>query len=100
MHHERIHLAHISDQLRQELRNANLQTDGTTNILPVMIGDNAKAVQAAQILQENGYLIFPVRPPTVPVGTARFRLSLTANMQWSDLKLLPDAIGAALARCS
>lgn len=99
MHHERIHLAHISDQLRQELRNANLQTDGTTNILPVMIGDNAKTVQAAQILQENGYLIFPVRPPTVPEGTARFRISLTANMQWSDLKLLPDAIGAALARC-
>ncbi len=49
-------------------------------IIPIVIGKNEAAVQLAEHLQKKGFLIFPIRPPTVPVGTARLRLSLTANI--------------------
>ncbi len=75
----------LSSKLRQDLVQHNLRTDGSTNIVPVMLGDDKLAVALAGAMQERGYLIFPVRPPAVPEGTARFRLSLTADMVWSDL---------------
>jgi 8-amino-7-oxononanoate synthase len=81
----RIGLKTISDQLRQELMSYNLKTDGSTNIIPVMLGDDSLAVSLAESMRERGYLIFPVRPPAVPDGTARFRLSLTADMVWADI---------------
>lgn len=96
MENERHHLQELSDRLRQSLVACGLQTDGSTNIVPVLIGDNRRTVLAAKQMQERGYLIFPVRPPTVPEGTARFRLSLTADMQWSDLENLAENIAHCL----
>lgn len=92
---ERQHLLEISGKLRRSLVDHGLNTRGETNIVPVLVGDNQKTVAAASRLQELGYLVLPVRPPTVPEGTARFRLSLTADMQWSDLQHL----AATLAEC-
>lgn len=85
-------LLQISRQLRHSLLEHGLKTDGTTNIVPVMLGDDSLAVKLAGALQEMGYLVFPVRPPTVPEGTSRFRLSLTADMKWSDLAPLAAEI--------
>jgi len=82
----------LSEKLRCDLRQQGLKTDGTTNIVPVMIGDDETAVRLAREMQARGYLIFPVRPPTVPVNTARFRLSLTADMTWLDLQDLARCI--------
>ena len=96
MEQERSHLRALSEQLRQGLVANGLKTTGTTNIVPVRIGDNAKTVEAARRMQELGYLILPVRPPTVPEGTARFRLSLTADMHWSDLEPLAGRIADCL----
>jgi 8-amino-7-oxononanoate synthase len=96
MHDEREHLAGISKKLRRTLIENGLVTGGSTNIVPVMIGDNQQAVDLAEKMQEEGYLIFPVRPPTVPVGTARFRISLTADMLWQDLEKLACRIAARL----
>jgi 8-amino-7-oxononanoate synthase len=92
---ERRHLALMAEQLRTDLRRHGLQTDGSTNIVPVLIGSAARAVVLAEKMQERGCLIFPVRPPAVPEGTSRFRLSLTADMQWSDLAGLAEQIAAA-----
>ena len=86
MHEQRKHLHDISLRLRKSLTEKALKTAGTTNIVPVMIGDDSLAVLLAGKMQEKGYLIFPVRPPAVPEGTARFRLSLTADMEWCDIK--------------
>ncbi len=51
-----------------------------THIVPLMIGDNDEAVLIAQKLQQKGWDIRAIRPPTVPQGTARLRLSLSANL--------------------
>lgn len=96
MEKERHYLQTLSDRLRQSLVSRGLQTDGTTNIVPVLIGDNNRTVAAAAKMQELGYLIFPVRPPTVPEGTSRFRMSITADMQWADLEHLADDIAGCL----
>jgi 8-amino-7-oxononanoate synthase len=54
-------------------------------IIPIVVGENQVAVQLAEYLQTKGYLVFPIRPPTVPNGTARLRMSLTANLQYENL---------------
>lgn len=54
-------------------------------IFPLMIGDDTKAVQEAQKMQKQGFDIRAVRPPTVPEGTARLRLSLNVNLGQEDL---------------
>ncbi len=82
---ERSGLKTLSAQLRQSLISHGLRTDGATNIVPVLLGDDSLAVALAESMQERGYLVFPVRPPAVPEGTARFRLSLTADMHWTDI---------------
>lgn len=92
MKERRSKLAEMSNGLRRRIQENGLSTAGSTNIVPVIIGDNQKSVDMAEYMQNKGYLIFAVRPPTVPQGTARFRLSLTANMGWSDLQELPAHI--------
>ncbi|MCP4338905.1 MAG: 8-amino-7-oxononanoate synthase [Desulfobulbaceae bacterium] len=92
----RIELKAMSSQLRQDLVKHKLRTDGSTNIVPVMLGDDGLAITLAEAMQERGYLVFPVRPPAVPEGTARFRLSLTADMAWTDLETVAGDIAELL----
>ncbi len=88
----RSNLQKLSQQLRKNLAALDIPSRGMTNIVPVIIGDNTKSVELAEKMREFGFLIFAVRPPTVPEGTARFRLSLTADMTWADLERLPRLI--------
>ncbi len=97
---QRRHLAALSLQLRQALQQQGLSTGGDTNIIPLIIGGDQETVGLAGKLQEYGFLIFPVRPPAVPEGTARFRLSLTADMAWPDLQGLPAILSRELAAVS
>ncbi len=57
-----------------------------TQIIPVILGADEAALMAAQKLQQAGYDIRAIRPPTVPENTARLRLSLNADIRESDLK--------------
>lgn len=100
MGEQRRHLATLAHQLRQALRQHGLPTVGDTNIIPLIIGGDRETVLLAEKLQEHGYLIFPVRPPAVPEGTARFRLSLTADMTWPDLQGLPQILAQELVAAS
>ncbi|WP_430814801.1 aminotransferase class I/II-fold pyridoxal phosphate-dependent enzyme [Carboxylicivirga sp. RSCT41] len=59
-----------------------------SHIMPVMAGANKVAVQLSEHLRKEGFLVFPIRPPTVPANTARLRLSLTADLQLNDLERL------------
>ena len=92
MQKERLHLQELSNQFRTALQKLDIQTGGDSNIIPIMIGDSEKCKQLAEQLQNLGYLVFPIRPPSVPPNTARLRLSLSADMQWKDLKELPVMI--------
>jgi 8-amino-7-oxononanoate synthase len=64
-----------------------------SQIQPVILGQDARAVRFAQGLQALGYDIRAIRPPTVPEGTARLRLAITVHVKESDL----DAVFAWLA---
>lgn len=67
-----------------------------SHIIPVVIGDNKDTVDLCEVLFHNGYFTLPIRPPTVPVGTSRLRLSLTADIQEKDLTVLKEKINEVL----
>lgn len=92
MHDARQHLQMLSGKLRSSLQERGIETGGDSNIIPIAIGEDNKALQLAAAMQKLGYLILPIRPPAVPEGTARFRLSLCADMSWRDLEKLPPLI--------
>lgn len=61
------------------------KTSSSTPIQPVILGSNANALAAAKLLDEAGYWIPAIRPPTVPVGSARLRITFSANHSVEDL---------------
>jgi 8-amino-7-oxononanoate synthase len=67
--------------------------DSETAIQPLLIGDHREAVAVAQALAERGLLVPAIRPPTVPQGTARLRISLSAAHEPSDVEKLVQALG-------
>ena len=97
MEQQRRHVQELSDRLRRALSDQGLGTGGSTNIVPVMIGDAEQAVRIADYLRERGFWINAVRPPTVPAGTARLRLSITAAMKQEDLAPLPGLIAETVS---
>ncbi|HQB65548.1 MAG TPA: 8-amino-7-oxononanoate synthase, partial [Fibrobacteraceae bacterium] len=89
---KRAHLLSLSKLIRGYLQSNGKTTVSESHIIPIILGENKEALLAAQKWQENGFLVFPIRPPTVPMGTARLRLSLTADMNESVLKPLQSLI--------
>lgn len=91
---KRRHLAHISARLRSAISQRHLPMPGQSHIVPYILGSNRAAEQAAEELQRQGCYSLPIRPPTVPPGTARLRFSLTAAMSETDIdwliSLLPE----------
>jgi len=80
-----------------ERRLAPLGIPGTgSQIIPVVIGENDRTMAMAAKLQCKGFDIRGIRPPTVPDGTARLRLSLTLNVTEADLDAMADALTEAL----
>ncbi len=65
-----------------------------SHIIPVIIGSNEKTVEMCDILYKNGYFTLPIRPPTVPQGTSRIRLSLTSDIEEKDLEKLCSILGS------
>jgi 8-amino-7-oxononanoate synthase len=61
-------------------------------IVPVVIGEAAAAVQASKALEDQGFLVVAIRPPTVPAGTARLRVAFTAGHSEDDVARLAEAV--------
>jgi 8-amino-7-oxononanoate synthase len=66
-----------------------------SQIVPVMLGDDARALRVAQALQDAGFDVRAIRPPTVPAGTARLRVSIHADHDEAQLDALARALRAA-----
>ena len=83
---ERTHLDQLSAFLRQEVEHRTQIMPSQTCIVPYILGENEATLTKAKDLQEQGYYCLPIRPPTVPKGTSRIRLSLTADMTMDEVK--------------
>jgi 8-amino-7-oxononanoate synthase len=70
----------------------------SSQIIPVMIGDNNHAVRAASLLWDEGIYAKAIRPPTVPQGTSRLRLSVTLAHDRGALETAAGKIAAAAAK--
>lgn len=60
-------------------------TGSDSHIIPIIIGENKETIETCEILYQNGYFTLPIRPPTVPEGTSRLRLSLTTEITEQEL---------------
>jgi 8-amino-7-oxononanoate synthase len=69
-------------------------TVGGSQIMPLIVGEDARTMDLARRVRTAGFDVRGIRPPTVPAGTARLRISLTLNASPADL----DALAAALAQ--
>lgn len=88
MSEQRANLLNISQRLKQAVLDRGLACPTDSHIIPVIYGENQTAVDKALKMQEAGFYVLPIRPPTVPVGTARVRICLHANLQWEQLEPL------------
>ena len=78
---ERARLRETSERLRSLLQGAGFNTGtSSSQIIPVILGDNESALHFAAELKKNGFSARAIRPPTVSRGTSRLRLSLTSNI--------------------
>ena len=86
----------LADRLRALLRAAGLDTLASVGpIVPVVLGDNRRALAAAAAIQARGFDVRAVRPPTVAPGTARLRLSVHADRTTGEIDALAVAVIAA-----
>jgi 8-amino-7-oxononanoate synthase len=80
---------------RSELRKRDIGAIGTEYVVPVVIGEDSRAVAAATRLQAAGFDIRAIRPPSVPAGTSRLRISIHANHSPAILVQLAEAVADA-----
>jgi 8-amino-7-oxononanoate synthase len=66
--------------------------DAVSAIVPVVVGAAAAALEASQILEAEGFLVVPIRPPTVPEGTARLRLTFSAAHPDAEIERLAKVV--------
>lgn len=89
----REHLAALIAQFRQGAEQIGLQLmDSPTPIQPILVGDSAKALRLSRMLRERGLLVTAIRPPTVPAGSARLRVTLSAAHSQAQVQLLLNAL--------
>lgn len=89
----REHLAALIRQFREGAQQIGLELmDSPTPIQPIVIGDSAQALRLSGMLRERGLLVTAIRPPTVPAGSARLRVTLSAAHSEAQVQLLLNAL--------
>lgn len=77
---------------RKKMLSIGQKAGSESHIIPVVIGGNKETVDTCNVLFHNGFFTLPIRPPTVPEGTSRLRLSLTTDITEKEIF---DAISLA-----
>jgi 8-amino-7-oxononanoate synthase len=91
-------IANEPDYVARPLRNARLFTralnlpEAESAIVPVIIGDTDATLAASRMLEDEGFLVVPIRPPTVPAGTARLRFAFTAQHPDPEIERLAGIV--------
>jgi len=94
----RHHLQRLIERFRAGAAELGLRLmDSPTPIQPILIGSSARALALSAALRQRGLLVTAIRPPTVPKGTARLRVTLSAAHSESDVEQLLEAFKSALA---
>ena len=94
---ERAQLASLIDHAAQAICAPLGLPAPTSQILPIVIGEDARTMRVATALQAAGFDVRGIRPPTVPRGTSRLRISLTLNVDKADISALGAALHAEMA---
>lgn len=90
---ERSDLASLATFLRNKLRDAGFKVGrGETQIVPIFLGENDRAVRFAALLNDAGFGVRPIRPPSVPPGTSRLRISVNATLSSEVLGNFADVL--------
>jgi 8-amino-7-oxononanoate synthase len=89
----RRHLLALAEQLRERLRSTGFDTGRScSHIVPILVGGSRAAVALSRRLEEKLLLVPAIRPPSVPVGTARLRIGLTAGHTEEDIGRLIETL--------
>lgn len=97
-HWRREHLQRLIDRFRSAAAEIGLALmDSPTPIQPILVGDSGRALRLAALLRERGLLVGAIRPPTVPAGTARLRVTLSATHSEAQLERLLEALAESWA---
>lgn len=92
---EREHLRMIGGRVLEALRERGYACPSSSQIIPLMVGESREAIVVAKELQRKGFYLLPVRPPTVPEGTSRIRISLSAGVTDEEVDKLIAALPTA-----
>ncbi|MCU0624289.1 MAG: aminotransferase class I/II-fold pyridoxal phosphate-dependent enzyme [Gemmatimonadaceae bacterium] len=94
----RARVAEVGTALRTALAARGVAAGGSVpHLVPVIVGDEARVMAAGAALRARGFLVGAIRPPTVPPGTARLRLSCSAAHTDAQVEALASAVAAVLS---
>lgn len=82
----RVKLELLKNHTLKLLKERGIETTSTTHIISIIIGDNERIGKIGQNMKERGYLLYPVKEPTVPKGTARFRIGLNPYITFEEIE--------------
>lgn len=88
----RKNLREVSNILKEGLKREGFRLTGDAHILALEIGEEARAAKVSQSLLERGIFVLPARYPTVPIGRAILRISITALHTEEDMRAFIDAL--------
>ncbi len=97
----RMRLRQLSTLLRREFLEAGLAIGHSQvgPMIPVILGDAEQTMEVSRRLYDQGFLVAAIRPPTVPAGTSRLRISVMASHSEEDLRLLSEALVRSVSAC-
>ncbi len=90
--HERKDLSEKSKYLKNQLNRKGVEVRGDSHILAIIVGENKKCIDLANKLSLSNIKVQAIRPPTVPEGTARIRISLHQKLTYQDLDFLVNKL--------
>ena len=85
-------LVKLSGDFRNLLKEYNIPVTGNSHIVPVILGSNENTMNCANKLTGCGYYLLPIRHPTVALNSSRIRISLRADINFEEIKNIPEII--------